>query len=208
MPLQALALISRRRALGILAAIALCVTTWPAFPVQAAKARLEDYEVGSYKMGGDFALTNQDGKTTGLRDFRGKVVVMFFGYTFCPDVCPLTLGEMGRLAKALGSNAGRMQPVFVTLDPARDTAPRLKSYLANFEPGIVGLTGTERDITHVAKLYRARFAKRGAGGDTGYLLDHTAFIYLVDTKGAVRYLMPHDAGTELLAEGVRQLLKN
>lgn len=205
--LHAPAPVSRRRTLSFLAAAVLCLAAWPAAPALAAKARLEDYEVGSYKMGGDFALTNQDGKTTGLRDFRGKVVVMFFGYTFCPDVCPLTLTEVGRLAKALGADAAKMQPLFVTLDPARDTAPRLKSYLANFAPGIVGLTGSERDITQVAKLYRARFAKRGAGGEAGYLLDHTAFIYLLDTQGSVRYLMPHDAGTELLAEGVRHLLK-
>ena len=172
----------------------------------AAKVNLEDYEVGSYDIGGDFALTNQEGKSTGLRDFRGKVVVLFFGYTHCPDVCPLTLSEMSRLGKLLGSDAGKVQPIFVTIDPARDTADRLKTYLANFESGIIGLTGSERDITQVAKLYRAKFAKRNVGSAAGYLMDHTAFIYLVDPKGKVRYLVPVDAGTDVLAEGARQLL--
>jgi protein SCO1/2 len=175
-------------------------------PAQAAKMSLEDFDVSSYQMGGDFALTNQDGKTTGMRDFRGKAVVMFFGYTYCPDVCPLTLTEIGRMNKLLGKDAGKVQAVFVTIDPERDTAARLKSYLGNFDAGIIALTGSERDITQVAKLYRAKFSKRAASG-AGYLVDHTAFVYLVDTKGKVRYLVPYDAGTEILVEGTRLILR-
>jgi protein SCO1/2 len=173
----------------------------------AAQPSIDDFEVGTYAMGGDFALTNQDGKTTGLRDFRGKVVVLFFGYTYCPDVCPLTLSEMGRVNKLLGAEAKNVQSIFVTIDPERDTAARLKSYLTNFAPGIVGLTGSERDIAQVAKLYRAKFAKRAADAQGAYLMDHTAFVYLVDAKGKVRYLVPYDAGAEILAEGARQMLK-
>ncbi len=180
---------------------------WPAFSTRAAKVNLEEYEVGSYEIGGDFALTNQDGNKTGLKDYRGKVVVMFFGYTHCPDVCPLTLTEMSRLNKLLGADAAKVQPVFITVDPARDTAERLKTYLSNFEGGIVGLTGTPRDITQVAKLFRTKFAKRNEGSAAGYLVDHTAFIYLVDPKGKVRYLVPFDAGTDVLAEGAKRLLR-
>ena len=188
-----------------LAAIAMLLG---AFSVaQAAQPSIDDFEVGSYALGGDFALTNQDGKTTGLRDFRGKVVVLFFGYTYCPDVCPLTLSDMGRMNKLLGAQAKQVQSIFVTIDPERDTAPRLKSYLSNFAPGIVGLTGSDRDIAGVAKLYRAKYAKREDDGKGGYLMDHTAFVYLVDPKGKVRYLVPYDAGTDILAEGARQMLK-
>lgn len=195
--------------LALLAATLALLTAlaWPAGSVWAGKVNLEEYEVGSYGIGGDFALTNQDGKTTGLRDYRGKVVVMFFGYTHCPDICPLTLVEMSRLRKLMGPDAAKVQPIFVTIDPARDTTERLKTYLSNFEGGIIGLTGSARDITQVAKLYRAKFAKRDEGSAAGYLVDHTAFIYLVDPKGKVRYLVPPDAGTDVLAEGARQLLR-
>jgi len=172
----------------------------------AAKVNLEEYEVGSYQIGGDFALTNQDGKTSGLRDFRGKVVVLFFGYTHCPDICPVTLAEMSRLKKLLGADGAKVQGIFVSLDPARDSSERLKAYLANFDPGIIGLTGSARDVSQVAKLYRAKFSKRDAGSAAGYLVDHTAFVYLLDSKGKVRYLIPYDAGTDTLAAGARHLL--
>lgn len=193
----------------LLAAVAsLMLGAWlAAAPAQAEKVSLGDFEIGSYDIGGDFALTNQDGKTTGLRDFRGKVVMLFFGYTYCPDVCPLTLSDMARVKKQLGADGAKVQPIYVTIDPERDTAQRLKSYLGNFDAGIVGLTGSVRDITQVAKLYRAKFAKRNESGKGSYLMDHTAFVYLVDTKGKVRYLVPYDVGTDILVEGVRQLLR-
>lgn len=173
----------------------------------AAPLHLEDYEAGPYALGGDFTLTNSLGNTTRLSQYLGKVVVVFFGYTECPDVCPTTLSEIERMKKLLGKDASRVQPIFITVDPARDTAARLKAYLANFHAGIVGLTGTEAEIRAVAKLYQVRFARGASASSGGYVVDHTAFVYLLDRTGKVRYLFTSDAGGALMAEGARRLLK-
>jgi len=173
----------------------------------AAPLKLEDYEVGPYALGGDFALTNSLGTKTRLSQYLGKVVVVFFGYTYCPDVCPATLSEIGKMKKLLGKDASRVQPIFITVDPSRDTPARLKAYLANFHAGIVGLTGTEAEIRAVAKLYQVRFARSSAASAGGYLVDHTAFVYVLDRTGKVRYLFTFDAGGAMMAEGARRLLQ-
>src|SRR5690349_5512521 len=100
---------------AMLLAAALTLQLGVGAPTHAAKANLDDFDVTTFGLGGDFALTNQDGKTTGLRDFRGKVVVLFFGYTYCPDVCPLTLTDVGRMTKALAKDATKVQPLFITI---------------------------------------------------------------------------------------------
>jgi protein SCO1/2 len=183
-------------------------TRWAGHSAWAAGMKLEDYEAGAYPLGGEFTLSNQHGRRASLKDFRGRVVLVFFGYTYCPDVCPLTLTEMGRLRGLLGADFQRVQPVFITVDPARDTPPRLKSYLANFDPSIVGLTGPEKEIRAVASRYQARFARSDAKTSSGYLIDHTGFVYMLDGEGKVRYLFTFDVGADLLAQGVRRLLKN
>lgn len=190
-------------AAAVLAALLLAAAVRP---VQAAKPGLEDYEVGNYAMGGDFSLTSQDGRKSALKDWRGKVVVLFFGYTFCPDVCPTTMAEISRLMEKLGALAARVQPVFVTVDPERDTPARLKSYLGNFRGRFVGLTGSEREVTQVARQYQARFARRKVGSAAKYLIDHTAFTYMLDPQGKVRYLFPGEAGADVMAEGAKALL--
>lgn len=207
----------RRLATLLLAALTLAALL-PAAPRRAASwadseawangMKLEDYEVGPYDLGGDFSLTNQQGGQTSLKDFRGRVVLIFFGYSHCPDVCPLTLTEMGRLNKRLGPAAKRVQVVFITVDPARDTPQRLKSYLAHFDSGIIGLTGPESEIRAIAARYQARFTRRPAKSHSGYSMDHTGFVYMLDGQGKTRYLFTYDAGTELFAQGVHRLLKD
>lgn len=179
----------------------------PAWTADAASMTLEDYEVGPYTLGGEFTLTNHLGQKTRLSQYRGKVVAIFFGYTFCPDVCPTTLTEMQRMQKLLGKDASRVQSLFITIDPARDTAGRLKSYLANFGGNIVGLTGSQSEIGAVATLFQARFARGTATTAGGYLMDHTSFVYLLDGTGKVRYVMTPDAGGDVMAAGARRLLK-
>jgi len=169
---------------------------------------LSDYEVGRLRLGGDFTLTDQLGKRVNLSQFRHKVVALSFGYTFCPDVCPATLAKVDRVRHALGSQGSRLQPMFVTIDPERDTPARLKAYLSNFAPGIVGLTGTSDQVAKAAHLYRARYEKEPGRGPTEYLMAHTAYLYLVDGRGDLRYLFPSDAADALVIQGIEKVLGN
>jgi len=137
---------------------------------------------GSALVGGPFTLTDQDGKRVSDQDFRGKLMLVYFGYTFCPDVCPTTTLDMSQALDALGPAAAQIQPVFITVDPARDTPDELKKFLANFHPSFVGLTGTEAEIQAVAKAYRVYFA-RAKGAERDYLMDHTSIVYLMDRDG-------------------------
>ena len=167
---------------------------------------LADYEIGRLKLGGDFTLTNQEGKRTSLKEFRSKVVLLFFGYTYCPDVCPLTMVLMDRIHAALGRQGAELKAVFVSIDPARDTPARLKAYLANFAGHTIALTGSPDQIERAAALYRVRFEKTDATSPSQYLMDHTAFLYLLDGQGKLRYVFPPDADEALIAEAARGLI--
>lgn len=133
-------------------------------------------------VGGPYALTDQTGKPRSDRDFRGHWVLLYFGYTFCPDVCPTTLAKMASALGKLGADADKITPVFITIDPARDTPSVLKTYLAEFGPRFVGLTGTEADIAKVAHGYRVYYAKHPLQGGN-YAMDHSSVIYLIDPQG-------------------------
>ena len=137
---------------------------------------------GSAAIGGPFALTDQDGHTRTDRDFRGKWALVYFGYTFCPDVCPTTLQDMAIALRRLGPKARQVVPLFITLDPARDHPAVLKKYLAAFGPEFQGLTGTPQQITSVAHAYRVYFAKRPLPAG-GYSVDHASTIYLMNPEG-------------------------
>ncbi len=158
------------------------------------------------KLGGDFTLTSQFGAQTSLSQFRGKVVLLTFGYTSCPDVCPATLAELTRVHRTLGADSPRVQTLFITVDPERDSAARLKDYLASFHPGMIGLTGPVPEISAVALNYGSHFAKPDSHSAAGYLMDHTAFTYLLDQEGVVRHLYHFGDGADLIVKGVRQLL--
>ena len=135
-------------------------------------------EIGVADIGGPFALTDQNGLRRTDKDFRGRYVLLYFGYTYCPDVCPTTLGVMSDALAKLGTRSSRIVPVFVTIDPERDTPAALKKYLAAFGPNFVGLTGSLADVTSVAHEYRVYFAKQKLDGG-GYALDHSSVIYLL-----------------------------
>lgn len=141
----------------------------------------------SSAIGGSFSLTDQDGKTVTDADFKGKPLLVFFGYTHCPDVCPTTLFELSEVLRALGSDADKTQAVFISIDPERDTPAVLKDYLSSFDPHLRGLTGSTSQIAAVEKTYRV-YAKKvpTTGGD--YTMDHTALVYLMDKQG--RFVAP------------------
>lgn len=154
----------------------------------------------------DFALNDQDGKPRTLADFKGKVVVIFFGYTHCPDVCPTTMSEMAAVMKQLGADADRVQVLFVTLDPERDTPALLKQYVPAFDPRFIALSGDQDATAKVAKEFRV-FYQKVPGKDAGsYTMDHTAASYVFDPQGRVRLFVRHGQGPEPIAQDLKILL--
>ena len=154
-------------------------------------------------VGGPFVLTDQNGHPFGDRDLRGRWVLLYFGYTYCPDVCPTTLALMGAALEKLGPGAARIVPVFVSIDPARDTPPVMKAYVGQFGPRFVGLTGSAQDIAKVAHNYRVYYQKQPLKGGS-YAMDHSSAIYLLDPEG--RFVKAYDdqAGAAALAADLRK----
>ncbi len=138
-------------------------------------------------VGGPFTLTDQDGRRVSEKDFLGKYMLVFFGYTYCPDICPTELQVMTAALDELGAAAEKIQPVFVSVDPERDTPAVLKSYVENFGPRLIGLTGSPEEIAAVAKAYRVYYAKSGnQTSPDAYLMDHSSIIYLMAPDGSFR----------------------
>jgi protein SCO1/2 len=154
----------------------------------------------------DFKLTDQNGDIFQLSDHTGEVVLIFFGYTHCPDVCPVTLSEFRQVKAQLGEKAERVQFVFITVDPERDTVDRINSYLAKFDPTFVGLTGDISDLDTVWKAYGVYAAKADSGSAAGDLVDHTARVYAIDVNGSLRLTYPFETGSDAMAEDVEHLV--
>ena len=137
--------------------------------------------VRTSSVGGPFTLVNQEGKTVTERDFAGSPHLVFFGFTNCPDICPTTLQQISDVLAALGPKADRLKVAFVTVDPERDTPEALKTYLGSFDPRIAGLTGTPEQVAAMIKAYRA-FAQKVPGKDGDYSMNHTAMVYVMDSR--------------------------
>jgi protein SCO1/2 len=155
----------------------------------------------------DFALLDHNGKARTLADFKGKVVVMFFGYTQCPDVCPTTMVEMAGVMKALGADADRVQVLFVTVDPERDTQALLAQYVPAFDPRFLGLYGDAQATAKVAKEFKLFYAKVEGKTPGSYTMDHTAGSYVFDRNGKIRLFVRHGMGPEPIAHDLKILLK-
>ncbi len=141
-------------------------------------------QTGRALIGGAFSLVNQDGKRMTDQDFHGKFMLVSFGYTSCPDVCPAELSAMANTMDKLGDKAGQVTPVFITIDPERDTVEQVSAYVKNFHASMVGLTGTPEEIKQAARAFRVYYAKADDKNSAlGYLMDHSAFIYLMNPKG-------------------------
>ncbi len=137
---------------------------------------------GKALIGGPFSLSNTDGKQVTDRDFRGKLMLVFFGYTHCPDVCPTEMQNMADVMDKLGPDAKQVAPIFISVDPVRDTPQALSDYVKNFSPLITGLTGTQDEVASAGKAYRVYFRKAD-GGSENYTVDHSVFVYLMDKDG-------------------------
>jgi cytochrome oxidase Cu insertion factor (SCO1/SenC/PrrC family) len=153
-------------------------------------------------LGGPFSLVNQAGQPVTERDYAGRWMLVYFGYAFCPDVCPTELGTMAAALDALGKAAEAVTPVFITVDPQRDTPAALADYVSRFHPRLQGLTGTPEQIAEVARRYRVYYARAQRPDMTDYLMDHSSFIYLVGPDGRVRSLYRPDMRPEDIAAAV------
>ncbi len=157
-------------------------------------------------IGGPFRLTSHEGKTFTDEDLKGKPFAVFFGFTHCPEVCPTTLYDLTQDLAALGKDADKMRVAFITVDPAQDTPELMKTYLGSFDPRIVGLTGTEEEIAAVAKAYKIYYRK--VPTESGYTMDHTATILLMDSKGEFYGTSNFQESQEVRREKLRKLIRN
>jgi protein SCO1/2 len=153
-----------------------------------------------------FTLTDHTGKVRTLQDFRGKIVVMFFGYTQCPDVCPTTMAEMATVLKEMGPSADEVQVLFVTVDPERDTQELLSHYVPAFDKRFIGLYGDAAATAKVAKEFKVFYAKAPGADANSYTVDHTAGSFVFDKQGQLRLFVRHGQGPGLIAHDLRQLL--
>ena len=172
----------------------------------AQRPHFHSTDITGAKIGGDFSLTDQTGHLRHLSDYKGKVVVIFFGYTQCPDVCPTTLAGLAAAMKLLGENAKRVQVLFITVDPARDTQSVLAAYMPQFDPSFVGLYGDAAATAATAKEFKVFYQKQPGPTPQTYTIDHSAGDYVYDPKGRLRLLIPYDASPQNIAADLRLLL--
>jgi protein SCO1/2 len=176
-------------------------------PRRADAARLmNELMSGRHPIGGPFTLSAPDGRRVSLGDFRGKLVLLYFGYVHCPDVCPTDLAAVSAALEALGTQAAEVQPLFVTLDPDRDTPEVLREYVAAFHPRFIALTGSEAEVRRIATVYKVFYERVPQPGASGYAIDHTAFTFLLDRDGNFHSLFPPGTPPQRIATMLRELL--
>ena len=164
-----------------------------------------DLTGADYALG--FSLPDQNGQLRTVKDFAGKVVVVFFGFTQCPDVCPASMSELAEVKRLLGNDGNRLQAIFVTVDPDRDTPELLRAYMANFDPSFLALRPTPAELPQVAKNYKIYYKKVEGKTKSSYSMDHSAGSYIYDPQGRIRLYNRYGSGAALLASDIRILLK-
>ena len=190
--------------LGVVIGLVLVLVIWQVFTQDYTyQGSLIDPPVPA----ADFELTDQHGQTFRLSDQRGKVVLIFFGYTHCPDVCPVTLSEFKLIKSKLGNQADEVSFVFITVDPERDTLEKLGDHLANFDAGFIGLSGDRSSLEEVWMSFGVYQAKQETSSAAGYLVDHTARVYAIDVDGNWRLTYPFGMESDKLFQDVRHLIQ-
>ncbi|WP_313692320.1 SCO family protein [Achromobacter mucicolens] len=184
-------------AAAVAAALVACGDSKPVF---------KGSDITGTQLGRGMELSDHNGKLRQLSDFSGKVVVVFFGFTQCPDVCPTALAELTEVMKKLGPDADRVQVLLISVDPERDTPEVLKQYVTAFDPRFLGLTGTPDQVKKAAASFKAYYAKAPTK-DGNYTMDHTAAFYLLDGKGESRVLVNNNVGVDALTQDIQALLK-
>jgi cytochrome oxidase Cu insertion factor (SCO1/SenC/PrrC family) len=166
-------------------------------------------QTGTALVGGPFSLTDQTGRPVTDADYRGRYLLIYFGFTFCPDVCPTELQVMSTALDQLGQQADQVQPLFITVDPERDTPPQLAEYVAPFHPRMAGLTGTPEQIAAAARAYRVYYSKVPGKADDGYYtMDHSSFVYLMGRDGRFLEAFAHCTTPDKMAQAIRNHLKS
>ncbi len=177
------------------------ITSMPAFATE------DETELPVYEgLGGDFTLTGPQGVRVGLQDFRGHVVLLFFGYTYCPDICPTTMVDLRDVINALGGQSAHVQTIFVSVDPERDSPERLRDFVAYFHPSFKGLTGSRQEIDRVVRQYGAVYFRQEVESAAGYLFAHTSYVFLIDKEGLLRGFYKTETDTQGLVEGIKLLI--
>jgi protein SCO1/2 len=199
---------NKRHALKKIAAYAMLAGSVAIFSACSEKqVNFSSIDITGADYARDFALTDHSGQARSVKDFAGKVVVMFFGYTQCPDVCPTTMAELVEVKKLLGKDGDRVQGVFVTIDPQRDTPEVLKAYMGNFDPTFLALYTTPENLEKTAKDFKAYYKKVDGKTPTSYTMDHSAGSYVYDTQGKLRLYTRYGTGAVPLAADIKLLLK-
>jgi protein SCO1/2 len=191
----------------MLARLSLLLLTFALAACDPDKPRFNSVDITGANYARDFRLTDFNGKPRALADFRGKVVVVFFGYTQCPDVCPTTLTDMAEVKKRLGPDGDKLQVIFVTLDPDRDTPQVLSQYVPAFDPAFIGLYGTRDETAAVAKEFKVFYQKVPGKTATSYTLDHTAGSYVFDREGRLRLFLRHAGAVDPIVEDLGKLVR-
>lgn len=195
-----------KKLLGVLGVCGLALLASGCDKLADQKPAFHNTDVTGVDYARGFALTDHNGKPRTLEDFRGKVVVLFFGYTQCPDVCPTTMAEMATVMKELGPSADEVQVLFVTVDPERDTRELLSHYVPAFDQRFLGLYGDAAATAKVAREFKVFYAKVPGSEPGSYTVDHTAGSYVFDKQGQLRLFVRHGQGPALIAHDLRQLL--
>ena len=194
-----------RRSVLIFAAAVLLIAAGLGGYAWMSRQMAEPGGTGVALVGGPFSLTDQDGHKVSEKDFLGKHMLVFFGYTYCPDICPTELQVMLAALDAMGPRSEQIRPVFVSVDPERDTPEVLKSSVENFGPGLTGLTGTPEEIAAVAKAYRVYYAKSGdLASPDAYLMDHSSIMYLMGPDGSFVKHFPYTTDVAKLASELKE----
>lgn len=196
----------RRRELLRLGALVALTFALPSCGKKAEAFRATD--ITGVEWGRDFRLTDATGKVRTLADFRGKAVLLFFGYTHCPDACPATMAKMAAVVRRLDEDGARMQGLFVTLDPARDTPEVLAEYVPAFHPSFIGLRGSEADVARTAADFKVFFSRGAPDASGNYTVDHSTGLFAFDPAGRLRLFIGNQADPEAIAHDVRILLQS
>lgn len=162
---------------------------------------------GQVAIGGPFALTDKAGKTVTDKDVKGKFLLVYFGFTTCPAICPTDLATLSQVMKQLKGKADQLQPIFITIDPERDTPEQLQKYMQQFDARILALTGTPEQIAEVAKEYKVYYNKVSMQNNAPYMMDHSAFIYLMDREGRYVAHFEHGAPAEKIVKKIKEVME-